>query len=133
MASIFTASVRPRFRALAVSFVPETALATEGQWGELETAVDQAVSARPAALRRQLALLIRAIDVTALLRFGRGVTRLRPEQRSVLLEAMATSRLLLLRRGIWGLRTLVMLGWYTQPSVTTALGYRASAGGWSDR
>ena len=133
MASIFSASVRPKFRALAVSFVPETALATAQQWAQLEAAVDLAVSARPAALRRQLILLIHAIDFAALLRFGRGVTRLPPTATGTLLTTLATSRLLLLRRGIWGLRTLVMLGWYTQPSVTEALGYRASAAGWSAR
>ena len=133
MASFFTASVRPKFRALAVSFVPETARATEPQWAELEATVTQAIAVRPPALSRQLALLVHALDGIAWLRFGRGVARLAPEQRAALLEALATSRLLLVRRGIWGLRTLVLLGWYTQPTVTAALGYRASAAGWSAR
>ena len=41
--------------------------------------------------------------------------------------------MLLFRRGVWGLRTLVMMGWYTNPSVIAALGYRASAAGWEAR
>lgn len=133
MASFFTSSVRPSVRALAASFVPETAFATEQQWAAFEAAVEHAISGRPASLRRQLGLLIRAIDFAAVLRYGRDMARLDPRHRSALLEAMATSRWLLLRRGIWGLRTLVMLGWYTQPAVTAALGYRAVAAGWSAR
>jgi hypothetical protein len=50
-----------------------------------------------------------------------------------LLEWFAHSPLLPFRRGIWGLRTLVMLGWYTQPGVIAALGYRADPRGWEAR
>ncbi|HEY9383450.1 MAG TPA: hypothetical protein VIP80_08025 [Gemmatimonadales bacterium] len=133
MTAFFSHSTRAKLRALAASFVPETALATAQQWAAFEAAVEHAIALRPAALRRQLGLLIRGIDGIALLRYGRGVARLDPRRRTTLLETLASSRWLLLRRGIWGLRTLVMLGWYTQPSVTEALGYRASPAGWSAR
>ena len=133
MPSLFTPSARPKLHALAVGFVPEIALATASQWSALEAAVDRAVSARPPALRRQLHALIRAIDWTARIRHGRGLARLEAPTRDRLLATMAVSRVALLRRGIWGLRTLVMLGWYTQPEVAASLGYRASPAGWNAR
>ena len=36
----------------------------------------------------------------------------------------------LIRRGVWGLRTLVLMGYYTQPEVIAGLGYRADRAGW---
>ena len=133
MSTLLTPRRRPAFRALAAGFVPETAQATPAQWARLEETVERAVAARPAALRRQLALLLRAIGLVARLRTGREVARLDPAECTALLQRLAGSRVLLLRRGIWGLRTLVMLGWYTQPGVVTALGYRANPAGWSAR
>jgi hypothetical protein len=46
---------------------------------------------------------------------------------------MQYSPIPLLRRGVWGLRTLVFLGYYTRPEVQMTLGYRASARGWVTR
>jgi hypothetical protein len=133
VAPLFRASLRPQLRALAVTFVPETAGATTTQWAALEATVDRAVAARPASLGRQLILLIRLLDGLARLRHGKGLDRLDSGRRTRLLERLAVSRLPLLRRGIWGLRTLLMLGWYTQPEVAAALGYRATAAGWGAR
>ncbi|HEV8600756.1 MAG TPA: gluconate 2-dehydrogenase subunit 3 family protein [Gemmatimonadales bacterium] len=133
MNPLFTDSRRPKLRALAVSFVPETALATAAQWAALEATVERAVAAKPESLRRQLRWLIRLIDAAARIRYGRGLARLNSARRRALLSGLAVSPLLLLRRGIWGLRTLVMLGWYTQPEVAAALGYRASPSGWEAR
>ena len=133
MISLFTVSLRPRLHALAVGFVPEIGLATAAQWNALEAAVDHAVSSRPPALRRQLASLVGLIDWIARIRYGRPLIGLDAAARDRLLESLAESRLALLRRGIWGLRTLIMLGWYTQPEVAASLGYRASPLGWSAR
>ena len=133
MATFLTPSLRPQFRALAASFVPETAAAAPAEWAALETTVERALAARPASLRRRLALLIRGLDLLARLRLGRGLAALDGARRAAFLERVAASPLPLLRRGVWGLRTLVMLGWYTQPSVTRAIGYRAEPAGWDAR
>ena len=133
MATFLTTSLRPRFRALAASFVPETAAAVPAEWAALEATVERALAARPASLRRELSLFIRVLDLTARLRTGRGLAALDEARRAAFLERVAASPLPLLRRGVWGLRTLVMLGWYTQPSVTRAIGYRADPAGWDAR
>lgn len=133
MAPILTGSLRPAFRALATAFVPETAAASDAEWVALEATFEHAVAARPPALRRQLTFFMRLLDLAARLRFGARLAALDPVRRAALLESFADSRLLLFRRGVWGLRTLVMLGWYTQADVVATLGYRAAAAGWSAR
>jgi len=122
--------VSPAFRALVPVFVPETARATPEEWSALEATVDGALARRPAALQHQVAAFLRLLDLWSRLRHRTGLTRLGPAKRQALVESFARSPLLLLRRGVWGLRTLVMMGWYTQDSVIRALGYRAAPEGW---
>lgn len=122
---------RPAIRALAEGFVPEIANAAPAEWEALESVVRRALAHRPPALERQLVLFVRLLGFAARLRFGRSLARLTLPQRTALLEALARSRLLLVRRGVWGLRTLILMGWYTQPAVARRIGYRASAIGWT--
>jgi len=133
VATFLTPSLRPRFRALAASFVPETAAAAPAEWAALEALVERTLAGRPAQLRRRLALFIRVLDLLARLRLGHGLVALDEARRAAFLERVAAAPVPLLRRGVWGLRTLVMLGWYTQPSVTRAIGYRADPAGWDAR
>jgi hypothetical protein len=133
VAPILTRSLRPAFRALASAFVPEIAAASGDEWAALEATFEHALAVRPPALRRQITSFIRLLDLTARLRFGARLAALDEARRSALLESFAGSRLLLLRRGVWGLRTLIMLGWYTQPAVIASLGYRAAPAGWAAR
>ena len=111
-------------------FIPETASAGESAWLRLEEIATEALATRPAAIRRQVFLFIRFLDGLALVRRRRRLADLDPASRAALVEGIATSRLLLFRRGVWGLRTLAQMGWYTQAEVQRALGYRASAAGW---
>ena len=133
MASPSTPAPWPAFRAFALCFIPETAHAGEPEWRELEDVVRNALAARPLKVRRQIALFVRLIDLAATARHRRRFAALDHARATALLEGFAASRMLLFRRGIWGLRTLVMMGWYTNPSVIAALGYRASAAGWEAR
>ena len=126
-------SAARRFRALCVAFVPETAQLDERGWRELEAIVARTLAARPAATRRQLALFTRMLDVVAIVRTGRRLMSLPIRRRWELLDALSKSRLLLVRRGVWGLRTLVFMGYYARPEAGAEIGYRASAAGWTAR
>ncbi|HLU24296.1 MAG TPA: gluconate 2-dehydrogenase subunit 3 family protein [Longimicrobiales bacterium] len=125
--------LRAVFRAIARTVVPEAAALDGAAWDELERIVERALAARPPKLRRQLGLLIRMIDVLAVLRHGRRFAALDDGRRARLLGALQDSRLLLLRRGIWGLRTLVFMGYYARPAAAEAIGYRADPAGWEAR
>ena len=121
------------FRAIAVTVVPEAAQLDTGAWDELERIVAGAIAARPARLQRQLALLLRCLEWIPLLRYGHRLSRLDPARRAAFLGSLQASRLLILRRGIWGLRTLVLMGYYGRRAAATAIGYRADARGWEAR
>ena len=123
----------PAFRAIASSVVPEAARLGPGEWEELERIVARAIAARPARLQRQLALLLRLLEWIPLLRYGRRLSGLDPARRAAFLASLGNSGLLVLRRGIWGLRTLILMGYYGRPAAARAIGYRADARGWEAR
>ena len=133
MPPVIPPPLRDALRPLAVSFVPEIAGASASEWSELERRILQALEARPPAVRRQLGVFVRVLEAASRIRYRTGLAGLDSRRRTALLESFAGSPVLLFRRGIWGLRTLVLLGWYTQPSVVSALGYRASPAGWEAR
>ncbi len=126
-------SQRDTFRAITMSVVPEAAELDAGQWEEAERIIARAIAARPRRLQRQLALLIRCLEWIPLLRYGRRLSRLDPARRAKFLDSLHTSRLLLVRRGVWGLRTLALMAYYGRPAAVSAIGYRADPRGWEAR
>lgn len=133
MADSTFAPVRETFRALGATIVPEAERLSPAEWIEVEQIVERGLASRPAAIRRQLRLLVRALDVLPLLRFGRTFRALDPERRTRFLLAIQDAPLLLLRRGFWGLRTLVYMGYYGRDAAREEIGYRANPRGWEAR
>lgn len=125
--------ISPAFRAIASTVVPQATRLAPDEWEELERIVAHAIAARPARLQRQLALLLRLLEWIPLLRYGRRLSGLEPARRAAFLVSLADSRLLVLRRGIWGLRTLILMGYYGRSAAARAIGYRADARGWEAR
>jgi hypothetical protein len=125
--------VRGTFRAVAETVVPEAHALSPHEWEAVEAIVEEALAQRPAKLRRQLRLLVRTIEMVPVLRYARRFTGLDPARRSAVLRALQDAPLLLLRRGFWGLRTLVLMGYYGRPAAAAEIGYRADARGWEAR
>ena len=125
--------VRNEFRALAAAIVPAAAALDDAGWSEVEAIVERALAVRPAKMRRQLLLFVRLLTVAPLLRHGRRFPALDAAAQARFLAAVERSPLLLLRRGFWGLRTLVFMGYYGRPAAAAAVGYRAHARGWEWR
>ena len=125
--------VRETFRAIATTVVPEAGRLDAAGWGELERLVEKLLEPRPAAVKRQLQLLIRAIEYLPLLPRGARFTRLAAPERASFLSGFENAPVLLLRRGFWGIRTLVYLGYYARPEAGLEIGYRAHPRGWEAR
>jgi hypothetical protein len=125
--------VRPTFRAVARTVVPDTADLDEAGWQRLESIVEGALAERPARVQRQLIVFVRLIDALALARHARRFRSLAPADRVRLLERLQDAPVLLLRRGFWGLRTLIYMGWYAQPATGDRIGYRGHVRGWPAR
>jgi hypothetical protein len=122
-----------RFRAIMAAVVPEAVALSEDEWRHAASIIARAVAARPPRVRRQLGVFVRALDLVAFLRHGRGLRALPAAKRAALLESLSRSRVLALRRGVWGVRTLAFMGYYARPEAARAIGYRASAAGWAAR
>jgi hypothetical protein len=133
MADLVLPPVRGAFRAIARTVVPESAALDERDWTDVEAIVEQALALRPPGMRRQLRTLITLIDVLPILRFGRRFTALDEVRRARFLDALSRAPVLLLRRGVWGLRTLAYMGYYARPQAYAAIGYRADPRGWEAR
>jgi hypothetical protein len=125
--------VRGSFRAMAATIVPESEGLDAAAWDELERIVEEGLASRPATIRRQLRLLVRALDLLPVVRFGKTFRALDPARRTAFLLAVQDAPILLLRRGFWGLRTLVFMGYYSRQAARDAIGYRADARGWEAR
>jgi hypothetical protein len=125
--------VRPIFRAAAEAFVPEVSQLPPEEWEELESIVEFALARRPAALRKQIIAFMRLLDLMPLAAHGTRLRKLDPRRRTAFLNALQRSRLLLVRRGVWGLRTLVFMGYYTRSAAARAVGYNAHPRGWLSR
>ena len=122
--------VRPAFRALAGSIVPEAASLGDAGWRALEGVVEEALAKRPPGMRRQLAVFIRVLDWLPLFRWGRRFRRLDAARRERFLRGVQNARVFLVRRGFWGLRTLVFMGYYARPTAYAEVGYGARLRGW---
>ncbi len=133
MTSFTFAPVRSTFRALAASIVPESVRLDEKGWTELEAIVDEGLAARPESIRRQLRIFVRALNLLPLLRFGRTFRGLDPQRRTAFLLAVQDAPLLLVRRGFWGVRTLIYMGYYGRDDARREVGYRADVRGWQVR
>jgi hypothetical protein len=123
-------SVRPIFRAVVSTVVPEASQLDEQGWTELETLVEAALRDRPPAMLRQLRLFLRAIQWLCVFRYGRGFASLSADRRMRVLSYLQDHRIELIRCGFWGLRTLAFLGFYGRSEAVQAIGYVADPRGW---
>ena len=122
-----------RFRAVLNAVVPEGAALSDDEWREAQAIIGRALTARPPSVRRQIALFMGVLEAVSLARHGRRLNALPVADATRLLEALSKSKLLLLRRGVWGVRTLAFMGYYARADAARAIGYRATAAGWSAR
>jgi len=125
--------VRAVFRAVATIVVPESTSLAPEEWAEFDGIVDGALAGRPESLRKQLVLFIRALEAFPVARYATRFSKLDAPRRRVVLSGLQNSRVGAIRRGFWGLRTLILMGYYARPAASQEIGYRASAGGWAAR
>ena len=103
---------------------------TAAEWSAFGVIVDGALAKRPAGMRRQLFMFILLLNLLSYFRYGVSLARLDAVRRTAFLKRIESSRLLLFRRGFWGVRTLVLMGYYARHEAGAALGYAANTRGW---
>ena len=122
-----------RFRAVLNAVVPEGVALGDDEWREAQAIISRALTTRPPRVRRQIALFMLLLEALSAVRNRRRFTALSAADAARLLEALSKSKLLLLRRGVWGVRTLAFMGYYARANASQAIGYRATAAGWAAR
>jgi hypothetical protein len=125
-----TSGFRLLLRAMATTVVPEAEKLDVSGWTAFGTIIDEALKDRPDTIR-QLRLFLRIINISALLRHGRFFTSLDPERRTRHLKYFQHHRIDRFRIGLWGLRTMIFMGYYGQTTISAEIGYRPSPAGWS--
>jgi len=124
---------REIFRAIVSTIVPEAAVLDENGWHDLELVVESLLRDRPESLKRQLRLFLGLVQWLPLLRFGGRFTSLNPAARTRVLTQLQNRGIQKIRVGFWGLRTIVLAGYYGRPAAAQAVGYAASPLGWEAR
>jgi len=121
------------FRAVVATIVPESAALDEQGWRDLDQVVEALLRRRPESLRRQLRLFLCAVAWLPVIRYGRTFRRLRPDARARVLAHLENDRIQKVRVGFWGLRTIVLAGYYGRAAAAHEIGYAADARGWEAR
>jgi hypothetical protein len=121
------------FRAISRAVVPDSAALSPAEWSRAVAAVEGALAPLPAATRRQLRIFLELVEQSARLRYGRPLSALSPAQADRHLESFERSRVPLLRKGFWGVRTLALMGYYARPEGAASVGYRGDPRGWAAR
>ena len=124
-------SVRPQFRALATTLLPETRTLDGSAWQRAESIIEAMLDDRPPDVRRKVGRFIRLANVLPILRYGRTFVRLSEPRRSRFIQALEEAPILAVRRGVWGLRTLVSMGYVGQDPNRDAGAATLRPQGWS--
>ncbi len=123
--------IRDRLRPFVETFVPATRELNDDRYQALVAHVDARLAAEPPAISRQLRTLVALLHFLPLFLHLRTFSGLTTAQRQRFLERIQDGPVALLRVGVWGLRTLVYLGWYADPEVGRNLGWHANPRGWA--
>ena len=108
---------------LAACIVPESAGAPTQVTEPLLAAVDEELRPRPRLQQLEFKLLLLAIRWMTVPFTLRRFEHLSPERQHGWLRVLESAPLTMLRVGIWGLKTLVFLGYYTQAGVLQRILY----------
>jgi len=120
---------RDFFLALAARIVPETAALDAAARDRLVALVDDMLATRPASLLRELSLFFGVLRWLPALRYGRPLDRLDPARQDAALAWFQDSPVALFRKGFWGVKTLVFLGYYGRPEIGETIDYRPARDG----
>ncbi len=116
-------------RVLAARIVPETAELDAAGQGRFFRIIDEALQDREPSVRRQFAVFLGVLRWAPLLRFGGSLDRLTPERQDAVLRWFEDCPVSLLRKGFWGLKAMVFMGYYGQPETNQLVGYAPSFDG----
>jgi hypothetical protein len=115
--------------AIAPRIVPAAAHLTSEGRDAMAALIDGTLASRTPAMRRQFGLFLRILRWLPFLRHLRPLDRLDGARQDAALRWFQDHPLQIVRGGFWGVRTLVLLGYYGQPAHAESIAYAPSIDG----
>ena len=116
-----------RFLAIQACAVPRSRAFSDAQREEGLRLVNHLLEDQPAGVHRKLIALLALIELLAWLTGGCGFPELDGARQTRVLGLLFDAPVPLLRKGFWGLNTLVKLSVFGQPSVYPDIRYQREA------
>ena len=111
------------FWVLAKRIVPETVELDEDGRRRFFDIIDGALLDRPDNVRRQFSTFLSVIKKAPLIRYGKSFEKLTGDCQDAVLCWFEDCPVGLLRKGFWGLKAMVFMGYYGQPETNPVVGY----------
>jgi hypothetical protein len=108
---------------LAARIVPETTELDAAGLSRFFGIIDEALFNRPAPVRRQFATFLGLLRWAPVARYGSPLEKLRAERQDAVLRWFEDCPVGLFRKGFWGLKAMVFMGYYGQPETNELVGY----------
>ncbi len=108
---------------LAARIVPEISELDGAGQGRFFSIIDNALQERDEKVRRQFGVFLGVLRWASLFRFGSPFEKLSSERQDVVLHWFENCPMSLLRKGFWGLKAMVFMGYYGQPETNQFVGY----------
>jgi len=124
-------SLQDPLRAIGSVVLPSSEALDEEGWIQAEAIIEGALASKPQGIKRQIRLFLRLVNILPVLSTGRTLVKLPLDRRAAFLRRLHRSSLMPLRRGLWGIRTLLFMGYYNQDRVRQEIGYGAVPWGWT--
>ncbi len=124
-------SLHDPLRAIGSVVLPSPEPLDEEGWTQALGIIEGALASRPPGVKRQIRLFLRLANFLPVLSTGRTLVKLPLDRRAAFLQRLHRSPLMPLRRGLWGIRTLLFMGYYAQDRVRREIGYAADPWGWT--
>jgi len=110
-------------RILATRIVPETSDLDDAGLDRFFEIIDGALLDRPETVRGQFATFLGVLKWAPAVRFGRPFDRLPGERQDAVLRWFEDCPVSILRKGFWGLKAMIFMGYYGQPETNEIVGY----------
>ena len=106
--------------------VPEVADLDERSLARMAVIIDRALSDRPHSVRKQFATFLGVVRWAPVVRYLSPFERLSGTKQDATLRWFESCPVALLRKGFWGLKSLVFMGFYGRTETWDEIGYHPS-------
>ena len=108
---------------VAETITPEVASLDPDGRTRMAAIVDTALLDRDKGTRAQLGTFLTVIRLAPILRYGRTFDGLNGDGRNAVLRWLQNCPVSMIRKGFWGLKVLVFMGYYGQDETWSEIGY----------